>query len=472
MINKILNSERYTTKIVPISLFLVIELMLLLAFNLGDLGVVYRAFAIVLAIILLPKYLKSFADDLSRGFMFVFLPLVIYLLSVTFSPVFVSQSDLIPSQSVTLLNRGFFTLLMSFVGALAFFLLGYFVSHTKFLAKHNFMFLIFGGIAMLLLISLLATLVNYGFFHRVLYAGKVNYYDATAYTISNQANLLMGFTIHTVEHHVLVTLALISLTPAIGLLFIKDIKHKVYLYALIAFAVIGLIVIIDFVSFKDLIFLIPALLFALMLKFNVHKMKYFKVVMIVSLSLIGLAIVIGILASFDVSFVINLIKSNGLTNRIYYNGYTQKFMGIIKESTDFRFIFGNPYIYTELQPVYQTFPSGNLLLDMVRETGLVGGIFFTIFLVFAIKIAIDYINSEKDDNLIKFLIVGFLLTLFSRYMLYYPFNQLTFTDSYWSINYFPFVESKEFAITLFLIGYMYVSKTTLNTVETEVLEHA
>lgn len=56
------------------------------------------------------------------------------------------------------------------------------------------------------------------------------------------------------------------------------------------------------------------------------------------------------------------------------------------------------------------------------------------------------------------MVLAFLVTLFTRYMLKYQFNQLSFDQSYWQRNYFPFVESKEFAISLFLIGYMYIAK--------------
>ena len=111
---------------------------------------------------------------------------------MAFSPVFGQHADNLYSPSISLLNRGFFTLLMSFVGGIAFLVLGYFVSRTNVISKTNFIFLIYGGIALLLFVSLMATLVNYGFFHRMLYGDKVNYFEGTAYPISAQANLLMG----------------------------------------------------------------------------------------------------------------------------------------------------------------------------------------------------------------------------------------------------------------------------------------
>ena len=143
MIKKILASQTYQTKVVPISLFLVVELLFLLAFNLGNLAVAYRVIALVLAVLLLPTFLESINKDMAKGFLFVFLPLVIFLLAMTFSPVFVTPEGLIPSQSVTLLNRRFFVLLMTFVGAISFLLLGYFVSHTTLISKHNFIFFFF-----------------------------------------------------------------------------------------------------------------------------------------------------------------------------------------------------------------------------------------------------------------------------------------------------------------------------------------
>ncbi|MGE4341698.1 MAG: hypothetical protein AB7E23_01185 [Bacilli bacterium] len=455
MINKLLNNETYKNKIVPISFFLVVELMFLLAFNLGDLGNAYRLIAFILAVLLLPTFLKSLNEDMAKGFIFVFLPLVIYLLSMAFSPVFGQHADNLYSPSISLLNRGFFTLLMSFVGGIAFLVLGYFVSRTNVISKTNFIFLIYGGIALLLFVSLMATLVNYGFFHRMLYGDKVNYFEGTAYPINAQANLLMGFNIVTVDYHVLITLGLLVITPAFALVFFKEVK-KMYMWILVSFAFLGIITLVLLTDYRSLIFVIPALLLALMLKFKLHQMKYFKLTMFIVLGLGLFSILLGVLASFEVGFVESLLNSNPLTRRLYYNGYTLKYMAIIKEAIDPNFLFGNPYNYSLDNLLI--FPSGNLILDTLKETGIVGLIGFVGLIVIGVKVAITYLNLSTDSVVTKYMVIAFLLTLLTRYMLRYPFNQLTFTDSYWDINYFPFVESKEFAISLFLLGYMYVAK--------------
>lgn len=456
MINKILANETYTKKIVPVTLFLVIELMFLLSFNLGDLGVTYRVIALVFALVLLPSFLKTLNDDFGNGFIILFLPLVIYLLSMAFSPVFTFAPEN-PSSNLATINRDPFTIIFTILGSIAFLLLGYYVSRTKLLSRLNFIFLIYGGLGLLLLISLGTTLVNYGFFHRIFYQGMVNYYDARAYQIANQANILQGFSIATIDYKVLITLGLLLITPIFALLFIKEVKEKLYLYLLIAFAVIGGLTLIFLTDYKSLIFLIPALLLAVMLKFKLFEKKWFKISLITALSVGGLLIVLGVLASFEVDFVVTLLKSNALTNRLYYNGYTLKYMAIIRESLDMNYLFGNPYI-DALGANQIIFPSGNLLLDAIRETGIIGAFALVALIVFAVKIAINYIKLSNDTNVTKYLVLGFLITLMSRYMINYAFNQLAFTESYWSINYFPFVESKEFAISLFLIGYMYIAK--------------
>jgi len=455
VINKILNNENYKNKIVPIGLFLAIELMFLLAFNLGDLGVAYRLIAFLLALVLLPTYLKQLNEDIGKGFIFVFLPLVIYLLSMAFSPVFISHPDNLLSPTISLLNRGFFTLLMSFVGAISFLLLGYFVSRTNILSKINFIFLIYGGVAILLFVSLAATLMNYGFFHRLIYADKVNYFEGQAYLVINQANLLQGFNIVTVDYHVLISLALVTMTPLFAFVFYTEINTS-YKLLLAAIGAVGLFTIIFLVDFKALLFLVPAAMLALMLKFNIHKMKHFKVVLLSGLGLGVLLIFIGVLAALEVGFVETMLNSNYFIHRVFYNGYTVRYMGIIKEAFDPNYLFGNPYNYSYANVLI--FPSGNIILDTIKETGIVGAISFVALIVFAVKIAVNYINNGQDGLVTKYMVTAFLLTLFTRYMLRYAFNQLSFTESYWQFNYFPFVESKEFAISLFLIGYMYIAK--------------
>jgi hypothetical protein len=344
---------------------------------------------------------------------------------------------------------------MSFVGGIAFLVLGYFVSRTNVISKTNFIFLIYGGIALLLFVSLMATLVNYGFFHRMLYGDKVNYFEGTAYPISAQANLLMGFNIVTVDYHVLITLGLLVITPAFALVFFKEVK-KMYMWILVSFAFLGILTLVLLTDYRSLIFVIPALLLALMLKFKLHQMKYFKLTMFIVLGLGLFSILLGVLASFEVGFVESLLNSNPLTRRLYYNGYTLKYMAIIKEALDPNFLFGNPYNYSLDNRLI--FPSGNLILDTLKETGIVGLIGFVGLILIGVKVAITYLNLSTDSVVTKYMVIAFLLTLLTRYMLRYPFNQLTFTDSYWDINYFPFVESKEFAISLFLLGYMYIAK--------------
>lgn len=455
MINKILNSENYKNKVRPIALFLVIELMFLLAFNLGDLGNAYRLIAFVLALVLLPTYLKSLNEDMAKGFIFVFLPLVIYLLSMTFSPVFSQHPQNLYSPSLSLLNRGFFTLLMSFIGGIAFLILGYFVSRTNIISKTNFIFLIYGGLAALLFVSITATLFNYGFFHRIFYADKVNYFEGTAYPIITQANLLQGFNIVTVNYNVLITLALLIITPSFALVFIKDLK-RLYMWLLVGFAALGVLVLILLLDYKSLLFLVPALLLAVMLKFSLHKIKYFKVTMLSILGLGVALIFVGVLAALEVGFIETILNSNGFIHRVFYNGYTTKYMGIIKEAFDTNFLFGNPYNYSLDNQLI--FPSGNIIMDTLKETGIVGTIGFVGLIIVGVKIVINYLNNATDNVVTKYMVVAFILTLLTRYMLRYQFNQLTFTDSYWGVNYFPFVESKEFAITLFLLGYMYIAK--------------
>ena len=108
------------------------------------------------------------------------------------------------------------------------------------------------------------------FFHRMLYGDKVNYFEGTAYPISTQANLLMGFNIVTVDYHVLITLGLLVITPAFALVFFKEVK-KMYMWILVSFAFLGIITLVLLTDYRSLIFVIPALLLALMLKFKLHQ---------------------------------------------------------------------------------------------------------------------------------------------------------------------------------------------------------
>ena len=71
-----------------LTLFLALELMLFIAFDLGNIGVVLKGIAIVFAIILLPLFWKETKADLASGLYFLLMPLFFYGVFLLLSPAY------------------------------------------------------------------------------------------------------------------------------------------------------------------------------------------------------------------------------------------------------------------------------------------------------------------------------------------------------------------------------------------------
>lgn len=464
-----IKNKTYLEKIYPLAIFLAVELMFLIGFNFGDFALIWRILAFVLAAVLVPVLFKELDTSLTRGLFLVLAPLFLYTIITLFAPAYKTGET--ESVRVILMQRSVFTLLFNVLGLLSIVLLGYFVSRSNVIKSIYVVLVLFGGLALLLFISLIITLVNYGPFYRLIYKDQVNFYHGQPYNVVIQSSYLLGFKIITADYRVLSNLGLSLSVLSLGFLFLTDFKDKVVVIGISVIAGIGLLTLVLLPDFIALIFLLPAVVLGLILKFKVYKIKGFNIALYVALGVICLLAAIFLLTAFNAFNITSLLAQNKLTRKLFLNGIFTRFYGVLRESLQSNFIFGLNSTNMVDSLGYPTgdkvFPTGNILFDALRIDGIFGFLFLSAFFVLAAVTLVRYWRKSQHEDAIKFMLIAFVLTVFARFMFYYPFNIYVFTNDFWQIDYFPFIESSYFALFAFIIGYAHVDQTKKEIITTE-----
>lgn len=451
----VMNKLKFEQKVLPLLMFFATELMLLVTLNFGNFGLYLRIIAFLITALLIPVFWKKLELDLANGLFMLLAPLLIYGLVIMLSPAYGTNSQY--AESLIFMQRSPFQLVVNVLGVVAFLLLGYFVNLTKIIKREHALVSLFAGVALMLFISLIATIFNYGFFHTLKYAGKVIFYNGIAYNVSNQASLLIGFNIATVNVNVLINLALFLSSLAIGLIFFDKKMSKLLFISLIVAGSLGVLTLFVLAAFKPILFLIPSLAVALLFKFKLQNHKAVKISVYALVGLFAFGVLIFTLIAFNVLNLQTFLASNSFTRRLFLNGYLNKFYLTFTELLNFSFPFGNPYVFSENSIV--VFPTGNIIFDSMRIDGLFGVILLLAVIFFIGKTVVNFVRNNDEHQGLTFALVSFVITLFIRYMFHYPFQMYIFTKDYWSINYFPLIEDSIFALVLFMTGLIFTIKS-------------
>jgi ABC-type enterochelin transport system permease subunit len=160
-------------------------------------------------------------------------------------------------------------------------------------------------------------------------------------------------------------------------------------------------------------------------------------------------------------------QTNRVTRKLFFNGYMQRFYIIFKEAFGFRNLYGHFAMTVE---GYKVFPSGNFLFDAMWIDGLIGFVALLAFFVMFVIRLVKYFNKDKDERVLKVVLISVLLTAFFRFMLRYPFKIFTYQE-FSDINNFPLINSPLFLVTVFIAGYVFVLKED-KKIEEEEVTHA
>lgn len=447
-------NKTYREKIFPLAIFLTVELLFLIGFNFGNFSTLLRVIAVLLALVLAPVLFKELQLSLSKGLFFVVAPLFLYSFVTVFAPAYQSGSGITDIDYI-LMSRSIFSLLFNALGIIALVVLGYFVSKTDFINPLYIFATIFGGLALLLIVSLFATMINYGPFYRYIYADRVNFYYGETYNIADQSSFLLGFKIITADYRLLSNLALFLSAAGGGFLFVSDFKDKKLVSLLSVATLLGVLTLILLPDFRALIYLIPALFIGALIKFKVTKMKHFKIGLYVVGSIVALTAGIMLLAAFNSFNIVGLLDKTRVARKLFLNGRLQKFYAVLRESFNTDYLFGLHYT-RNLTTGDLVFPTGNIIFDSLRIDGLFAAIFLLLFFVFSAKSLYNYWQKGAHHLALKFMILSSVITIFIRFMLHYPFYGYIHHEQFWSVDYFPLIESQYFALFAFIVGFTHI----------------
>ncbi len=446
--------------LVLISLFLALEVMLFIALDFGGIGPIFKILALVLTAILIPFFFQELKDDLGKGLYVLLMPLLFYGLVTMFAPAY--GGDSVGYLNATFLGMTIFDKVVNLVGILSILLIGYIIRKSKVFSAKIVYIVVLGGLAAPILISLFATLINYGFFHTIIYQNKVNFYGGVVYKIVDQSSFLYGFKILTTDIDVLLSGAVIIASAGLGLVLAKRETSKLELIALSIISAIGLLTIILTGAFITLLFLLPAIVFALFVRFDLFK-KYPKPINIALLVFVGIGLLVFTLTAFNLFSIRDIWASNRITRKIFLNSYFLRFYYIFVEAISFRNVLGD---VRNTIGATRVFPTGNFIFDAMWIDGLTG---FIVLLAFLIIFGINlwrYFRRDNENRLLKLTLVSVLITMFFRFMLFYPFKQLLY-EEYQNINQFPLINSPYFLITIFFAGYVFTTKDEEEVYEKE-----
>ncbi len=131
--------------------------------------------------------------------------------------------------------------LMILIGFGGFFILGYGIRYLKVVKVKYVMFAFLGGLALLVFITLIYSLIRYGFLYSLLYRNKVYYFDGVVFSIANEGKYLDGFSFVEVSLSFAKTSSFILAASLLALPFAIKNKDKQEILALSICGGLGLI---------------------------------------------------------------------------------------------------------------------------------------------------------------------------------------------------------------------------------------
>ena len=362
--------------------------------------------------------------------------------------------------------------LLSFLGMAGCFFFGIAAKLERKIDRWLFVYSLLGGLALLVLVSWISTMVLYGPWHTIIYAGKQYYWHGVAYDVDNEVAFLLGTSIARVSINYAGGFSTVLASSGTALLFIDWKKERGKGIFLSVVAGIGILFAISVPLVASIAVTAVVYLLALGLRFMKLKEeapKWIKIASIAIVSVFGivLAAYFGIILSNS-----NSLFSEGILRKIFNNGRWTKPINDVISATFYHngdasflsLLFGmNPFYSTSVGTYYNRslwsstpWISTDLkTFEIVpfMEGGLVGFLSFLAFLFSTIVLVYLLIHDEKKSPFS--LLVGGIGLGYAAYMTFFmdmtPYVLQSEANAYVS----PFGGSVLFSSVLFLVGLSY-----------------
>lgn len=446
--------------------FLCMEVLAFISFYLGHSFILYGSISAALAILLVLVTFRQINKDGVATFAFFLFPLFVFGLLTALSP-FNSSSY----GHITTAETVFIPIALTFISICGF-LTGYI---EKFKMK-TALLIIYGALAIFVLINLIITMVYYVPFYTLIYRNSYIFYNGkpSALPIGSMAYMLFGFQAAEVKVEYWSLFPSLLFTSVIPLFFIKykENRREFILYAVYAFvAFISLLFTISRVSLITDFVLVMGIA-VIVLAGKIRKSRPIldgAMIAIGALLLIG-CILLFFLAQSATSSFRKLFEGNSLLSRLFISNRFAApaltiFQDLLNAKYSFFKLFGAAVDVFSFDPYYPPngvvqIVSGIWLFDNIITSGLFGAIFFLVTLVLGIRRMFMYIGRYNEEDSVKYTIAGYVLGFLVISLLLLDVRPLVNSD-----RLFPFFTSAPLLIVIFLLSYTFNRSLTLPAVK-------
>ena len=436
--------------------FLAMEVLAFFSFYLGHSFVLYGILSAVLAVLLVLVTLRQISKDGVSTFAFFLFPLFVFGLLTALSP-FNSSS----AGKITLAETVFVPIALTFI-AISGFLTAYI---EKFKIKITLL-IIYGALALFVLINLIITMVYYVPFYTLIYKNSYIFYDGkpSALPVGKMAYMLFGFQATEVTVEYWSFFPSLLLTAVIPLFFIKYKENKRDFILYLVMAVIAFLSLLFTISkyalICDLILVLGIAMIVVAGKFiKTHSILNMMIITIGGILLIALIVEFIIAQNLNSGFA-KAFAGNALLSRLFIsNRFSSRiivvFQDLLSSKYGFFKLFGAAVDVMSFEPFYPPngviqVMSGLWLVDNIVTSGLFGAIFFLLALVLGVRRLFIYVGRYQEEDSTKYTIVGYVLGFLVISLLLLDYRPLVNSD-----RMFPFFMSAPLLIVVFLLSYVF-----------------
>jgi len=432
--------------------FFVFELLSLVAFTLGNSIVLYSVISIIIAIFVIFTGYREFKKKESMSFLVFLIPLFIFAALTAFSPFALSNVSIVIN-------------ILSFLGIMAFALVGYLSKVMPGFKISTALLIIYGSLAVLVALSLLLTMIAYIPFYPFIYNGMAVYYNGTPYPAYTDAKQLMGFAFSDVSLEYFSLFSTLLFTSVVGIRFVNRKENRLEFVLYCIFASLGLLSMILTINKINAITDVLVVFFLLFVTFYPKKgmpSKILKYLLFVGLMFLFLAFVVFFInAQSEWSWakpLQDMIGGSGILNKVFN---TNRISLAIKNALDGCISAGRFFGYTGHTYVLieGSYLSKSFIFDSILTSGILGAVSLVVFIVFSYFSLKRYFVLSNDNQAVKHLIIAFVGTF-----LIYGMLALDSSPETHNIYIQPLTCNAMFLIVIYLVGYSYTAKKRKNEV--------
>jgi hypothetical protein len=433
--------------------FVILGVLFLLSFSFGGSSYTYllQAAGFLLAVILV--LLLDSPDDKAtkKSLLYYAIPIIIFAVFSSFGRFWLSSD-------VAFLSSGFVNLM----GVLGYFVLGYLFNKSK---SFNFLYLliaVLGGLALLVTINTIITLIDYGPFYLIRYAAYDRYYDGIAYPIANEMGFLNGFEVTLASPHYTLSFAFVLASSLSALLFISPKEKKELFITIAVLGGVGLLSLLLAFSKSILIVYVLLMVLAVLLRFVHLPKKAPRWEVIVGWVILGVLVVFFFLAGLNGLLGFSAFNS-GFLGKIFNNSRMSMFNQILQVSFrpngswNFLGVFGMDASFTGYwnnSSVAVGFYAKNTTMEftILYEGGIFAFLAFLVMVVFAVISLRKYLHEGETIDGEHVVVVFFLLAYLLYATLFSDVAPLTLHKS-WYVS--PIFQNALLTLSFFFLGLSY-----------------